>query len=71
MWSFFLWGLCDILFCDILTGIVADDSDLPVPSTPTTDINRQEMLDSDALDRVDVNRYFPYKLNVYSEICKK
>ena len=67
----FLMGLYDILFGDILTRIVADDSDLLVASAPTIDINRQEMLDSDALDRVDINRYLPYELKVYPENCRK
>lgn len=35
--------------------IIADDSDLPGASIPTIDINRQETLDSDALDGVDIN----------------
>lgn len=35
--------------------IVADDSDLPVASTPTIDINRQDRLDCDPLDGVDIN----------------
>lgn len=39
--------------------IVAEDSELPVACIPTIDINRQERLESDALDTVDINRYFP------------